>query len=152
MVGLFKPHLKNFMKVCMIFFIWYCVPLAEMHDIAFQIPSVLILANIPCLLNLRLPTIWVFCTSWKKFCQSQRRSGQVSSTDTMNPTLTLTGLERGMRIPSAANSAISTKNEHQLAIHDAWKMFVWQSAFAVQFLNRHKQVQVRHATFFKCNA
>ncbi len=76
----------------------------------------------------------------------------MSSTDTMNPTLMSTGLERGMRIPSATNSAISTKNEHQLVIHDSWKMFVWQSAFAVQFLNGYKQVQVRHATFLKCNA
>ncbi len=69
------------------------------------------------------------------------------STDAMNPTLTLTGLERGMRIPSTADSTISTKNNHQLAIHDAQKMFVWQSAFAVQFLNGHKQVQVKHTTF-----
>ncbi len=49
----------------------------------------------------------------------------------MNATLTSTGLERGMRIPSADNSAFSTRNVHQLEIHDAWKMCRWLSIFGI---------------------
>ena len=70
MVGLSKHHSKNFMKVCMIF-LYNPVShlLKAMRDVASWIPSVLIPANIPHLLNLCLPTILKYAEVSKKYDQ-----------------------------------------------------------------------------------
>ncbi len=72
-------------------------------------------------------------------------------TNTMNPALSLTRLERGMRNSSAANTAPSIRSVHQQMIHYVLKMCRWQSAFAAQFSNGHKYRQVMLKSC-NCNA
>mmetsp|Transcript_6694 Transcript_6694/g.14496 ORF Transcript_6694/g.14496 Transcript_6694/m.14496 type:complete len:85 (+) Transcript_6694:412-666(+) len=82
------------------------------------------------------------------------RNGLVLLSNTMNPTLTSTGLERETRIPSAIDTTLSIRSVHQPEIHDVRKMYGWRCTFEAQFFNEHKQVQEQQAmktTVSKCN-
>ncbi len=82
----------------------------------------------------------IFLQIVEEFCPLLTRNGIVLLSNTINPTLTSTRLERGMRIPSATNTTLSIRSVYQLGIHNVWKMCRWQIAFAVQVFNGHKQV------------